>query len=105
MKNNIIGTWRIDSMEMWDQEFVDLVVEGNFTFEKDGDGHFEFGAVSAGICYDIEKGEEKVHFSWQGYDEGDPRSGRGWIQVEKNRVKGMLYFHQGDHSGFTAYKK
>ncbi len=45
------GRWRIVEMETWDQDYVDLVTVGNFTFGKDGMGNFEFGAIKAEIDY------------------------------------------------------
>ncbi|PXA03345.1 hypothetical protein DDZ13_13055 [Coraliomargarita sinensis] len=105
MKNELIGIWRIDSMELWSQKFVDLVTEGNFTFEEDEYGHFAFGAVRGELRYGIEQNEEKIHFSWEGLDERDRRSGRGWVHIDGRKMKGKFYFHDGDDSGFTAYKK
>jgi len=32
-------------MEMWDQDFVDLIEPGYFQFDEDGLGFFVFGAV------------------------------------------------------------
>ena len=45
------GRWRITSMEMWDQEFVDAGVEGYFEIGPDGLGSFQFGYVSGDIDY------------------------------------------------------
>jgi hypothetical protein len=35
--------WRITSMAMWAQDFVDAEVEGYFEFGPDGMGSFQFG--------------------------------------------------------------
>lgn len=44
-----------------------------------------------------------VEFSWQGHDEGDPASGRGWATLEaEGSLRGRIYFHLGDDSGFHA---
>jgi hypothetical protein len=32
-------------MEAWDQGYVNMEVQGHFTFKKDGTGHFQFGLV------------------------------------------------------------
>ena len=40
-----VGTWIIVEMEAWDQEHVNMEVQGHFTFKKDGMGHFPFGLV------------------------------------------------------------
>jgi hypothetical protein len=46
----------------------------------------------------------RVEFSFQGFDEGDPISGRGRATVSGNEMTGRIYFHQGDESGFTAIR-
>ena len=102
MKKEIIGRWRIETMEQWDSDFINLVEEGNFTFSKDGMGSFIFGAVNAEIDWGIEKGSERIDFTWEGADEGDPVCGRGWAIIESGRMEGRLYFHRGDESGFQA---
>jgi hypothetical protein len=46
---------------------------------------------------------ERLAFSWDGEDEMDPVSGRGWAIInEDGQLVGRLYFHDGDDSGFTA---
>ena len=93
-------------MELWDQDFIDLETEGHFTFNKDELGSFEFGAVQGQIDYSIEKinGLERLSFSWEGSDENDPVSGRGWVIIEGALLTGKIYFHLGDSSWFKAKK-
>ncbi len=50
-----IGKWRIVEMEMWDQNFIDMVTPGYFSFDKDGLGYFQFGAVEGQVDYIIDK--------------------------------------------------
>jgi hypothetical protein len=101
-----LGRWRIVEIETWDQEYVDLVTEGNFTFGKDGMGNFEFGAIKAETDYSIEEfgNTERAEFSFEGYDEYDPVSGRGWVIIENDTLKGKIFFHAGDDSEFKAKK-
>jgi hypothetical protein len=35
-------------------------------------------------------------------DEMDPCTGRGWAVLEGDELHGMIFFHQGDESGFVA---
>jgi hypothetical protein len=35
-------------------------------------------------------------------DEMDPCTGRGWAILEDDELRGMIFFHQGDESGFVA---
>ena len=52
---------------------------------------------------DWRDGEDRLDFSFQGFDEGDEVNGRGWVIVEVKLV-GHIVFHMGDESGFTARK-
>lgn len=99
-----LGKWRIIEMELWDQEFIDMETEGHFSFESDGLGFFQFGLVEGRIDYRIEgNGEaERLEFSWQGHDENDEASGRGWTVIKNDQIEGRLYFHLGDDSWFKA---
>ena len=105
-RNPYLGRWRIIEMEMWDQDYVDLVTEGHFTFGKDGFGNFQFGAVVGETDYSIEElgTTERVEFSFEGQDEYDPVFGRGWVIIEHDTLKGKIFFHAGDESEFKAKK-
>lgn len=48
-KAKYIGKWRIIEMEMWDQDYIDLVIPGFFSFDKDDLGYFQFGVVEGQI--------------------------------------------------------
>ena len=107
MSNPYLGTWRIIEMEQWDQDYIDLVVPGYIAFREDNLGEFQFGTVHAEIDYRIEPspGTERLEFSWEGEDEMDPVSGRGWAMIRDGQLQGTLYFHEGDASGFVAQKE
>ena len=98
------GRWRIVSMTAWDQDFVDAEVEGYFEFDAKGMGEFQFGYVRGDISYQLtERGEQPViEWTFEGTDEMDPCSGRGWAVLEGDELHGMIFFHQGDDSGFVA---
>jgi hypothetical protein len=101
------GRWRITSMEMWDQEFVDAEVEGYFEFRPSGQGSFQFGYVSGEIDYrdTMWDGKASVEWSWDGNDEMDPAQGRGWAVIDGDEIHGLIAFHQGDESEFVAKRK
>ena len=91
-------------MELWDQAAIDLVEPGFLEFKGDS-GAMCFIVVEAwlDVRYDMRNGKPFAEFSWEGMDEGDPRSGRGWAEVTKDgNVEGRIFFHQGDDSGFTC---
>ena len=103
-KAKYIGKWRIIEMEMWDQDHVDLIIPGYFSFDKNDLGYFQFGVVEGQIDYRIEKiGDvERLEFSWEGADENDAALGRGWAVITGDHLEGRLYFHLGDNSWFKA---
>lgn len=100
------GRWRITSMEMWDQDFVDEEVPGYIEFKTEGLGDFQFGYVQCGIDWrkTDRDGKPAVEFSFEGMDEMTPTSGRGWAVLKDGRLNGKFYLHHGDESGFTATK-
>ena len=101
----IVGRWRIIEMDLWAQEDVDLVTPGFIEFEPDHMGSLGFIAVQAGIDWrdTPRNGCPGVEFSWEGFDEGDPTTGRGWAVIEGDgTLRGHLFFHLGDDSAFRA---
>ena len=93
-------------MEQWDREYIDLVVPGYIEFEKDNLGSFQFGTVQAGLDCRVETGgeHERVEFSWEGVNDNDPGSGRGWAELRSGELYGRLYVHCGDDSWFKAQR-
>ena len=106
-KAEYIGAWRITEMSSWDRDFIDLVAPGHLTVKANGTGKFAFGAIEAEIDCRIEKSadQERLAFSFAGWDEGDEVNGRGWAVADGNRIEGWFSFHLGDESTFKAEKK
>ncbi len=100
----LLGRWRITWMEQWAQDFVDAEVEGFIRFDEDGSGEFHFGYVHGHLGYqETERnGRPAVVFTFEGNDEMDPCSGRGWAFRKGERIGGKIVFHQGDESNFKA---
>ncbi len=102
-----IGRWRITSMVMWDNDFMDAEVPAHITIHKNMQGDFQFGFVQGEI--DGRTSQEGdlviIDFSWSGFDENDPASGRGWMQISGNTGTGCFYFHMGDESDFTVIRE
>jgi hypothetical protein len=94
-------------MEQWDQDYIDLVAPGHLTLKSDGAGLLLFGAVEVELDCRLESVNEieRLDFSFEGSDEGDPVCGRGWAQVLGKCMNGKIYFHMGDDSSFTAVRK
>ncbi len=105
MKNAFTGSWRITDMELWDEEARDLLGPAHIKFASDGGGEFRFIAVQGWMDCRFGRNDAKplVEFSWQGSDELDEASGRGWAVIEgSGELTGRIFFHQGDDSAFTA---
>ena len=104
-KAALVGHWRIVEMDVWEQEDVDLVAPGFIEFDGDHTGSLGFIAVQGGIDWrDVPRdGRPGVEFSFEGFDEGEPATGRGWAVMEQDgSLRGHLLFHLGDNSGFRA---
>ena len=101
----LLGRWRIVKMDLWDSDAIDLVAPGFIEFARDKTGEFGFIAVRGWMdCRHAERdGRAAVEFSWDGADEGDQVSGRGWAAlVDDATLEGRLFFHMEDDSGFRA---
>jgi hypothetical protein len=81
-----------------------MEVPGHFTFRKDGTGEFQFGVVQGEMDCRVETldGNDRIEFSWEGEQEMDPASGRGWAMIENGKLRGRIFIHLGDDSGLLA---
>ena len=50
-KNWVLGRWSIDSMSMWDKDYIDAEVPGYFEFGADNLGSFQFAYVQGDVDY------------------------------------------------------
>ena len=104
-KTPLTGRWRIVSMDEWD---VDDTEEGPAFIEFGADqmGEFRFGLTSGNIDSRITErgGQPADEWTWEGMDEMDPCTGRGWAVLEGDELHGMIFFHQGDESSFVAQR-
>jgi hypothetical protein len=101
----VAGRWRIIGMDVWDRDALDLVAPAFIEFGRDGMGDFWFIAVRGWMdCRHAEiNGHPGVEFTWDGTDEGDQVSGRGWATLQDDGLlHGHIYFHHGDDSRFRA---
>jgi hypothetical protein len=105
---SLTGAWRIVEMDLWDPEAIDLLGPGFIQFGADRSGQFRFIAVQGWMdCHHGQRdGRPCVEFTWEGDDDGDPASGRGWAAPDKDdSLRGHIYFHLGDDSGFRAVRR
>lgn len=103
-KPSLLGAWRIVETELWDVDDLDLMEPAHMTLKPRGHGRLGLLAIEAELDYRVvqREGLPAVEFSFEGFDEGDRISGRGWATLDGEQLRGRLFFHQGDDSGFTA---
>ena len=90
------GRWRIVEMDVWDNDFLDLIEEAHLTFKGAADGEIAFGALKGflDVRYGARDGSACAEFSWEGHDENDPACGRGWVVFgTAGRLVGHFYIH------------
>ena len=101
------GDWEILSSELWDKDALDLIETAHVRFDG-RNGELMMIAIHGWLdCrYGERDGRPAVEFSWEGHDESDERSGRGWAVVKPDgKVYGRLFLHMGDDSAFAAVRK
>ena len=105
--NPFVGRWRIVSMSLWDEGFINEEEEGYFEFNGRDSGEFHFGYVHGHMDCKLttRDGVPAVEWTWDGNDEMDPAQGQGWAVVKGDELHGMIFFHDGDDSEFVAKKK
>jgi hypothetical protein len=91
-------------MELWTSDDLDLLGPAQLTLTRDGGGTMRFIAVDVGLDYRVVQrdGHPAIDFTFDGIDEGDRVSGRGWAELTGDELHGRIFFHQGDDSAFTA---
>ena len=54
-------------------------------------------------CQATERGgKPAVEFTWDGNDDIEHAFGRGWAVLDGDELKGVIFFHLGDESDFSA---
>lgn len=103
----VLGDWRITGMEVWDADYFDMEAPAHITIREDLTGEFQFGLVQGDIDarVSLADGVARAEFSWAGFDENDPMSGRGWMEVTSDQAQGRIFIHLGDDSAFTALRQ
>ena len=98
------GLWHIVSMTEWDEDFFNAEVPGFIEFNDKNSGSFQFGYVSGDMDCRLttREGEPANEWTWEGNDEMDHAEGRGWAVVKGDELHGIIFFHEGDESGFVA---
>ena len=99
-KSKFRGRWRIVETSAWASDVLDLDGAAHIAFEAGSFGKLQMIALHADI--DHREDGDRIEFSWAGFDEGDPVSGRGFARLVDGRLLGKLFIHRGDESAFVA---
>jgi len=103
-EDRLFGSWKITKMDVWPQDYVDLVVPGFIRFDGET-GEFVFGVVRGDLVtvFTTNRGQPYAKFAWTGEAEWDPQQGTGWVRLTaKDTLKGHLSISHGDASDFEA---
>ena len=93
-------------MDQWDVDEESEELQPFIEFEGSDTGQFQFGCVCGQMdCRATQRdGQPAVEFTWDGNDETEHVYGRGWAILNGDELNGMIFFHLGDESGFSASK-
>jgi len=91
-------------MSEWDLAYDDEDLKPFIEFGSGDGGVLQFGYVYGEMdCQVTERdGKPAVEFSWDGNDETERVFGRGWAVLNGDDLNGMIFFHLGEASAFSA---
>ena len=102
---SITGLWHITLMDFWDEAYINEEVQAYLRFDSYQSGEFQFGYIFGQIDYRLteREGQPAAEWSWEGNDEMDERTGRGWAVLNQDgTLTGRIFLHDGDDSAFIA---
>jgi hypothetical protein len=98
---NLRGKWRIVEMDVWDDDFLDLMGPACITVDANDQGEFSFGCVNG--TFSTLGVSASLISRWTGNDEMDEAAGEISIDLEPDgALKGQICFDNGDESEFRA---
>jgi hypothetical protein len=102
--NPFFGRWLIEHMDQRDVDEESEEFQPFIEFERSDTGQFQFGCVHGEMDLRVTErdGLPAVEFTWDGNDESEHVFGRGWSILNGDELNGMIFFHLGDESSFTA---
>lgn len=89
------GNWRIVEIDAWDVGDLGLLGPAYISFRKDKTGEFQFVAIvgTTDCRYSERAGRPFVEFTWDGNDESDHITGRGWAVIEMDGAPQRTHLH------------
>lgn len=86
--SDILGPWRIIEIEGRVPKDDNSEAQAFNQFDANGVGEFAFGFVEGSIDYRLleREGKTGVEWTWDGTEETDDVSGRGWAMLHHDRL-------------------
>ena len=101
MDCRLVGRWRIVEADLWDRDYLDLVVPATMTIGADGHGEIAYGAMQASL--ELEYSRSMVFFTWAGFDEMDQVSGTGSAELnDDGTIEVAFAYRLGDEAILKA---
>ncbi len=101
MDCRLVGRWRIVEADLWDRDYLDLVVPATMTIGADGHGEIAYGAMQASL--ELEYSRSMVFFTGAGFDEGDEITGSGSAELnDDGTIEVAFAYHLGDEAVLKA---
>lgn len=105
VKKKFVGYWRITVLVGFAAEYLDLCGPAMIIISPGGIGQMNFGAVEIELdCKMDDLNDMVLRFSFEGADEGDPISGRGYCLDRNDEMTGRILRHCGDEMEFKAQR-
>ena len=93
---SVQGRWRVVETPGYDM----AVAGADILFDAVG-GEFAFDCLTGSICGSCDG--DTVQFIWEGNDEMEPASGRGWADLQDDgSLEGEICLENGDEIPFIA---
>jgi hypothetical protein len=97
----LVGRWRIVEADLWDRDYLDLVVSATMTIGADGHGEIAYGALQASLEFAYSR--STVYFTWAGFDEGDEITAAGSAELnDDGTIEIAFTYHLGDEAVLKA---
>ena len=106
MENIFLGKWHITEMEHCSNETLNKTEQAFIEFDSNSRGQFLFCTVEAIMDYRIYHRNDnlRLEFSFEGIEDNRQVSGRGWLQVNGDKMLGHIYFYKGKDTQFVAQR-
>lgn len=103
---DFVVVWYIVWMELWGEDYFNMVGQAYIEIGNNCRGHLRFGLVSVVLEGRVVScPEERFEFTFEGYDEYDPFMALvGSRKLDEDTVESEVALHDGDELRFRGKK-